>query len=75
VPIVTTSIGAAGLLLRDGVHAFIRNEPHEFAAGVLRLLCDINVACDMSQALGQLYEQEYSKPIVFNNLDKLFQLD
>lgn len=38
VPVVTTTLGAEGLDLVDGYHAFIRDEPKEFAAAVVHLL-------------------------------------
>ncbi len=36
-PIVTTSVGAEGIELEDGVHALVADKPEEFAASVLRL--------------------------------------
>ena len=39
-PVVTTSIGAEGMLLSDGAHALIADSAREFAAAVVRLYRD-----------------------------------
>jgi len=39
-PIVSTSIGVEGLVLRDGKHALVADERHRFAGAVSRLLGD-----------------------------------
>lgn len=72
VPIVTTSVGASGLLLRDGLNCFVRDPQTEFATAVVRLLREPNEARRMSKELGKLYEEEYSKSVTFRRLDHLF---
>ncbi len=72
VPIVTTSVGAAGLLLTDGVNCLIRDRQQDFAAGVIGLLREPKEAMRMSEALGKLYEKEYSRRVIFKRLDQLF---
>ena len=38
VPVVSTSLGAEGLDVEDGVHLLIADDPEQFAAAVVRLL-------------------------------------
>lgn len=71
VPIVTTSVGASGLLLTDGVDCLIRDSQEELTSGIVRLLRDPAEASRMSRALGELYEREYSKRGIFERLDQL----
>jgi glycosyltransferase involved in cell wall biosynthesis len=72
VPIVTTSIGASGLRLSDGVNCLVRDSPEEFTSGIARLLRDPEAANRMSKELGALYEKEYSKRVIYQRLDDLF---
>lgn len=39
-PVVTTSIGAEGMSLRNGINAMVCDEPREMATAVVRLLHD-----------------------------------
>jgi glycosyltransferase involved in cell wall biosynthesis len=71
-PIVTTSIGASGLALTDGVHCFVRDSQEQFAAGIVHLLRDPAAASRMSSELGALYEREYSRRVIYQRLDALF---
>jgi glycosyltransferase involved in cell wall biosynthesis len=75
VPIVTTSVGASGLLLRDNVTCLLRDLPAEFTAAIVRLLCDPNEATRMSNALGELHAREYARSGIHKKLDDLFQID
>jgi glycosyltransferase involved in cell wall biosynthesis len=49
VPVVSTSIGAAGLDLVHGVHLLIADTPEEFAAACLRLLHDDELAATLAR--------------------------
>ena len=40
VPVVSTSLGAEGLDIKDGVHLLLADDPEEFAAATVRLLGD-----------------------------------
>jgi glycosyltransferase involved in cell wall biosynthesis len=44
VPVVSTTVGAAGLHVKDGVHLLIADTPEEFSAACLRLLEDDRLA-------------------------------
>ncbi len=49
VPVVSTSIGAAGLDVQHGVHLLIADTPEEFSAACLRLLEDDALAATLAQ--------------------------
>ena len=40
VPVVSTTLGAEGLDVEDGVHVLLADDPDEFAAAIVRLLGD-----------------------------------
>jgi sugar transferase (PEP-CTERM/EpsH1 system associated) len=48
-PIVSTTVGAEGLPVRDGEHLLIADSPDSFAESVVRVLTD----CDLATRLGQ----------------------
>jgi len=48
VPVVSTTIGAAGLDVRHGVHLLIADTPEEFTAACLRLLDDDTLAATLA---------------------------
>jgi glycosyltransferase involved in cell wall biosynthesis len=60
VPVVTTSIGAEGLRVQDGVHLLVADSPEDFAAAVARLLGDRILAAELGEHGRRLVEQEYS---------------
>jgi glycosyltransferase involved in cell wall biosynthesis len=47
-PVVSTTVGAEGLPVSDGVDILLADDPREFAAAVVKLLRDENLA----QAIG-----------------------
>lgn len=59
-PVVTTSIGGAGLDLTDGEHGLIADDPKAFAAAIVRLVDDDVLWRRISQHGRQLVEQRYA---------------
>ncbi|MCF8225409.1 MAG: glycosyltransferase family 4 protein [Bacteroidales bacterium] len=57
--IVTTSIGAEGIPVKDGEHLFIANDGKTFARKLLELLNDPVVAGSMSAAARQLIQKKF----------------
>ena len=49
VPVVSTSIGAAGLDVEHGVHLLIADTPEEFSAACLRLMDDDSLAAALAK--------------------------
>jgi glycosyltransferase involved in cell wall biosynthesis len=56
-PVVTTSIGAEGMSLRDGEHLLVADEPEVFADAVLRLIRD-DALWTRLQANGRKFVEE-----------------
>ncbi len=63
-PVVGTSIGLEGLDLRPGVHALIADQPADFAAAVVRVLRDDELATSMAAAGRALVEQRFAWPAI-----------
>jgi glycosyltransferase involved in cell wall biosynthesis len=61
-PVVTTSVGGAGLGLTNGRDALIADDPAAFAAAVERLLSDDDLWSDLSRAGRALVEERYAWP-------------
>jgi len=61
-PVVSTSAGAAGLGAQDGVHLLIRDSPHAFAAGCVRLLRDGALRTSLVDGGHELFVQCYQWP-------------
>lgn len=72
IPIVTTTTGASGLSLKDGINAFITDEPDSFAYRVLDLLERPEVARKFSREINTTFENEYSSSVAYSKLDDVF---
>jgi glycosyltransferase involved in cell wall biosynthesis len=59
VPVVSTSAGAEGLAVLDGVHALIADDPGALASAVLRLVDEPQLAARLTVAGRELYEARY----------------
>jgi glycosyltransferase involved in cell wall biosynthesis len=74
IPIVTTTIGASGLRLRNDVNAYITDDPQLFATRVLTLL-EREQLCQQFSAAAQLtFQQHYANEIIYKRLDRLFAI-
>jgi glycosyltransferase involved in cell wall biosynthesis len=58
-PVVTTALAAEGLGLAEGHSALFAEQPHEFAAAVLRLLNDSQLSAYIGAAGRAIVEQRY----------------
>jgi len=59
VPVVTTSVGAEGLDIEDGLHAIIADSPSDFARAVDMLLGDASLADRLSRDARELVRRSY----------------
>ena len=64
VPIVTTTIGAEGMSLRDGEEALIADAPQDFAASVVRLYRDARLWQRLSDNAHAHVERHFSPRVV-----------
>ena len=60
VPVVTTSVGAEGLEVEDGVHLLVADSPEAFAGAVARLLGRRRARRGPRESGSRLVEQTYS---------------
>jgi polysaccharide biosynthesis protein PslH len=68
VPIVSTSVGAEGTGLVDGVHAMVRDAPDAFAEAIERLLDDSMLAARQASAARDLVAGSYDQGRVLKRL-------
>ena len=59
VPVVSTTLGAEGLDVEDGVHLLLADEPEELAAAAVRLLGDTELRVRLTEAAEQRYLERY----------------
>ncbi len=59
VPVVSTTLGAEGLDVRDGVHLLLVDDPDEFAAATVRLLGDADLRTRLAAEGEDLYLRRY----------------
>jgi glycosyltransferase involved in cell wall biosynthesis len=71
IPIVTTSVGASGLALQDGVNAFIKDQPDVFIESLNRLLESKELAGQHSLNLIQTFQENYAETVVHGKLDRI----
>jgi glycosyltransferase involved in cell wall biosynthesis len=71
VPIVTTSVGASGLALQDGVNAFIKDQPDIFIESLNKLLESKELANQHSANLIQTFKENYAETVVYERLDRI----
>lgn len=62
VPVVSTTLGAEGIAVRDGVHLLLADDPDEFAAATVRLLGDADLRTRIADEGEDLYLRRYDGP-------------
>jgi glycosyltransferase involved in cell wall biosynthesis len=63
-PVVSSTVGMAGIAAIDGEHAYIADDSLRFADDVLRLLRDATQASRMADAAFHLFQDQYTEEIV-----------
>ena len=71
IPTVTTTTGASGLNLIDGVNAFITDEPTVYADQIIRLLKEPELAQKFSEEVDITFKSHYSNSAVYSKLDQI----
>jgi glycosyltransferase involved in cell wall biosynthesis len=71
-PIVSTTIGAEGLQVRDGKNLLLADEPQAFARAVVRLLREPGLGEAMGRAGRQWVEAHYDYRRVYGQFDEVY---
>jgi len=72
-PVVTTSVGCAGLLCRDGESLMVADTPEDFAARVITLLGDPTRRRQLGIEGRKVAEQHYGWEAIASQLHGLYQ--
>jgi len=70
-PVVTTSLGAAGIPAQNGVNCLISDKPSEFAESVLWLLKDKNLSVKIGNNAKNMVERKYEINQCINQLESI----
>jgi hypothetical protein len=73
VPVVSTTLGAEGLDVEDGVHLLLADEPEELAAAAVRLLGDARLRVRLTEAAESLYLDRYDGRLANQGVRRLVE--
>ena len=73
VPVVSTTLGAEGLEVEDGVHLLLADDPEEFAAAVVRVLRDPVLRVRLTEAAQSFYLAHYDGRAVREAIRRLLE--
>jgi len=68
--VVSTTLGAEGLGVRDGEHLLLADDPDDFADAVLRLVDDSSLRAKLGDAGWALYRDRFTWPAAWGKLEK-----
>jgi len=71
-PIVTTQQCAGALSVQNNVNALITDNPTQYTEYVLNLLATPQLAQQISEQIKLTYDRQYSKAVIYKQLDALF---
>jgi glycosyltransferase involved in cell wall biosynthesis len=71
-PVVTTSLGAAGLPAQNGVNCLINDTPDGFANAISWLLTDTQLATRIGTRAKQMTSQQYNVHAFTSHLERIF---
>lgn len=73
-PVVSTSIGAEGILVQPGINIQIADDPAEFARCVVEILTDDQIAHCLSLSGRKTLEEYYDWKTVYRSWDEIYPL-
>ena len=74
VPVVSTTAGARGVAVQNGVHCWLADAPDQFAARVIEVLREPRRAREIAKAGRQLVEERYSWRSILSSLETALKL-
>jgi glycosyltransferase involved in cell wall biosynthesis len=73
VPVVSTTLGAEGLAVEDGVHLLLADDPQDFAAATGRVLRDPALRVRLTEAAEALYLERYEGRVAEEGVRRLVE--
>ncbi len=73
VPVVSTTLGAEGLDVEDGVHLLLADDPEKFAAATVRLLGDPGLRVRLTEAAEARYLDRYDGRVADQGVRRLVE--
>ncbi len=73
IPVISTSLGAEGLVRRSGLLCEIADTPEDFAAAVLRLLASHEYACQLANGARRFVESQMDGAVVTGRLLEVYR--
>jgi glycosyltransferase involved in cell wall biosynthesis len=73
VPVVSTTVGAEGLAVEDGVHLLLADGPEDFATATVRLLRDAALRVRLTEAAEALYLERYESRVAEEGVRRLVE--
>jgi hypothetical protein len=70
-PVVSTTIGAEGIDLKDGEEILLRDDPKSFAEACIRLLTDKSLAARMAHKARSAIERSHERRAVVGNIKRV----
>lgn len=72
-PVLSTTVGAEGLMLKDGEHLYLRDNPEHFAGTAVKMLTNLRPCQEMGLRGRQVVLEKYAWDGVAEILDKAWQ--
>ena len=70
-PVVSTTVGAEGIELKDGEEILLRDDPDSFAEACVRLLSDKSLASGMGRRARAVIERHHDREAVVRNIGRV----
>jgi glycosyltransferase involved in cell wall biosynthesis len=71
IPVVSTTLGAEGLDVRDGVHLLLADDPTGFAAAAARLLTDPDLRHSLVEQAERRYREHFESSVARDRIRDL----
>jgi len=72
-PIVSTTLGAEGIDLRNGDEIWLRDSPRDFAQGCIEFLRDYDLACKVGANARRVVIERYDRNLIVNRLARMLE--
>ena len=73
IPVVSTTLGAEGLDVEDGVHLLLADDPAELAAATVRLMGDAGLRVRLTEAAEARYLERYDGRLADQDIRRLVE--